>query len=272
MYNKGGYVDSPNKQGNLMNSPADGTKKRNSPLIPVTIRQLLNAQQTTPDVDDFYMANGQSLGRFYLVAQITSDVVEMSNNLNYKVDDGTGTIEVRIWVDQDGTDYASQKKHEWFLGVYVRIVGNLRAFSNIRRVVADHSLIPIVDYNELTHHFLEVVHYHVKTNGLKKGESNNFLSMKSDNNQQTYSSPYSKQQVQIVTSNNSLNELQQQINNLVSMNQGDRGFAIQDIVNTLTQDNLGDEVSIRKVVQYLIDEGHLYNTIDEEHVAVTIEF
>lgn len=40
-------------------------------------------------------------------------------------------------------------------GTYVRVIGNLKAFGT-KRSLQGFRLIPIVDFNELTHHFLEV--------------------------------------------------------------------------------------------------------------------
>lgn len=97
----------------------------------MTIRQLHTAQQITPDADDF-MLNGQPLGQITIIAQVckeyflphpTDEQILSSSptaaNLSYEVDDSTGTIDVRQWVDLgENSDYAP-KKDEWNRGMYL---------------------------------------------------------------------------------------------------------------------------------------------------------
>jgi len=270
--NRGFFNDtSPNKvfSPNNMNSPADGSsKKRNQPLLPVTIRQILNAQQITPESDDFLL-NGQPLNQVSIVGQIVN-VNPLATNLNYQVDDSTGTIDVRIWVDQEGMDYAHTVKDQWNQGVYVRIIGSLRSFQGKRSVVA-LPFILIEDFNELTHHLLEVIHLHLSfappTNKSLKREK--FAPSISHNS--ITSSSYSKQPQQSIVNSNAnsaLNELQSEIIQLVKSSQGEEaGHAIQDIVNTYR--DVKDESSVRKAIQFLMEEGYLYTTTDAEHVAIT---
>jgi len=271
---RAGFYDSPSKNFSPnTNSPSNidgGSKKRNQPLIPVTIRQLLHAEQITPDADDFLL-NGQSLGQVSVVAQIIH-ASALVTNLNYQIDDSTGTMDVRVWVDQEGTDYAHKKSHEWTQGVYVRVIGNLRSFNGKRSIVAVR-LMCIDDFNELIHHFLEVIHLTLSLTGRRnmKGSSG---SGGSGQTVSSGSSVYSKQQSSLNdnnNSNNTLNELQNEIIQLVVQNQGEdmAGVLRQEIVATCN--DIADEQTVLKAVQFLIDEGHLYTTTDEDHVAATGE-
>jgi len=125
-------------------------------LLPLTIRQLLTSVQS--HADDVFKVDGRELAQITIVGLIT-EVQEQSTFLNYTLDDGTGKIEVRLWLDQDDNDFTAQKS-AWREGVYVRVVGHLRSFNNKRSVVG-FRIQPIRDYNEITFHLLEVIYVHL---------------------------------------------------------------------------------------------------------------
>lgn len=96
--------------------------------------------------------------------------------MTYKLDDGTGTVEVKLWIDADtkdsmdmsdgdgygaggggagGTTKARVAENDW-----VRVWGRLRDFNNKRHVGA-HILRPIVDKMDIQHHLLEATYVHL---------------------------------------------------------------------------------------------------------------
>lgn len=84
-------------------------------------------------------------------------------HIQYKVDDGTGVIEVKKWTDeaqqeriQDGSMPNLPKQDE-----YVKVFGNLKEFNN-RRHVGAQFVRPISDFNEISHHFLEATLVHLQ--------------------------------------------------------------------------------------------------------------
>lgn len=94
------------------------------------------------------------------MAQVMSENPQMTT-LTYTVDDGTGTIDVRVYVDPEAQDdYVHQASAYWNQGKYYRVTGNLRSFAK-RRSLVTNRLIPIEDHNELVHHQLEVIHAHL---------------------------------------------------------------------------------------------------------------
>jgi len=139
-------------------------------LLPLTIRQLLTSAQS--HTDDIFKVDGRELAQITIVGLITS-VHEQSTFLNYWVDDGTGKIEVRLWLDQDDNDFTTQKS-AWREGVYVRVVGHLRSFNGVRSIVG-FRIQPIHDFNEITFHLLEVIYvhlYNIKTKATNPDTSN----------------------------------------------------------------------------------------------------
>ena len=101
------------------------------------------------------------------VGQIRN-ISTQTTNITYKLDDGTGTIEVKQWIDTDAVsnvmdtsnvpgNFSTPKlvENEW-----ARVWGRLKAFNNKRHVGA-HVIRPIADKMEITHHLLEATYVHL---------------------------------------------------------------------------------------------------------------
>lgn len=101
------------------------------------------------------------------VGQIRN-ISTQTTNITYKLDDGTGTIEVKQWIDTDAGSNAMDTsnvpgnssapkliENEW-----ARVWGRLKAFNN-RRHVGAHVIRPIADKMEITHHLLEATYVHL---------------------------------------------------------------------------------------------------------------
>ena len=82
----------------------------------------------------------------------------------YKLDDGTGTLEVKIWRDfdaQQAMEVDGQSKDSRLVeNAYAKVLGRLESF-NDRRHVAAHVIRPIMDYNEVAYHLLEATAVHL---------------------------------------------------------------------------------------------------------------
>ena len=79
----------------------------NNTLRPVTIRQLINAEQPHPDAE--FIVDGAELGQLTFVA-VVRNISRNATNIAYSVEDGTGQIEVRQWLDSSSDD--TQKASE----------------------------------------------------------------------------------------------------------------------------------------------------------------
>jgi len=129
-------------------------------LTPVSIRQLYNATQPIPD--DSFRVDGQELHQVKVVGYILS-VNPSTTNITLAIDDGSGKMEARMWVDPDDTsEFTINKRNSLREGIYVKIVGHMRSFQNKRSIYASH-IIPITDFNEVTYHFLEVMFVHLSS-------------------------------------------------------------------------------------------------------------
>ena len=144
------------------NSGPDGKAKntrQNQSLIPVTIKQLKNAV-AAPGGEQGFSIDGRDLHQVTFVGMILS-ADEQATNLQYTVEDGTDSIMVKMWIDSDADETMAERRAQWKEGKYVRVVGQLRAFNQVKNVVAYHISL-ITDFNEYTYHFIEAVHSHLK--------------------------------------------------------------------------------------------------------------
>ncbi|KAG0123711.1 hypothetical protein HOY82DRAFT_494964, partial [Tuber indicum] len=145
-------------QGGSQASPGGSASRGSrsaSTLRPVTIKQVLEATQPHPEAE--FKIDDVELTQLTLVAQIRA-VSEQATNHTYKMDDGTGTLEVKQWVEATAVpDGPSQKLQP---NQYVRVLGTLKAFGGKRHLGAHH-IRPITDFNEIHYHLLEATAIHL---------------------------------------------------------------------------------------------------------------
>lgn len=126
-------------------------------LRPVTIKQLLDAQQPHPDAD--FKIDGAELTQVTFVGQVRN-VSQQATNFTYKLDDGTGTIEVKQWIDADLAETGQQGKNRLQEDGYARVWGKLKSFNN-KRHVGSMVMRPVADFNEVQYHLLEATAVHL---------------------------------------------------------------------------------------------------------------
>lgn len=154
--NGGGFMP-----GSQNDSPGAKKSYGKDTLRPVTIKQLLDAHHPYTDADHF-MIDGEEATQVTFVGQVRN-ISQQTTNVTYKLDDGTGTIEVKVWVDMDALNNPEEGegKAKVVEQGYARVWGRLKVFGNKRHVGAN-VVRPIQDYNEIQYHLLEatVVHLH----------------------------------------------------------------------------------------------------------------
>jgi len=281
-------------------------------VLPVTVKQLLKALQKIQDEDSFTIDNTE-IDKIYIVGSIIS-VDTVSTSLNYVIDDGTGHIDVRVWLPNDNpSNYLNMKSSEWVAGSYVRAIGNLRVIKSKRTLVA-FRLIRIGDLNEITYHHLECIYAHLyniqgglmaNSGNMSPVKSNIFSSTTSFNNespkqQQMMSavklivnSPLPKQSqipnkaqatvkqtststtkypIQSASAKNDpqLSALQNSIMQVIRLKADPiNGLSLADLQKELKQDMGVKEDKVKVEIAWLMDLGHIFSTIDDEHFQVT---
>lgn len=115
---------------------------------------MLDAEEPFSGAD--FKIDGSPVTQITFVGQVRS-VNPQPTNITFKIDDGTGQIEVKKWIDADKQD---DPDPGYELDSYVRVWGRLKSFSNKRHVGA-HVIRPIADFNEVNYHLLEATYVHL---------------------------------------------------------------------------------------------------------------
>ncbi|KAJ6164683.1 Nucleic acid-binding OB-fold [Penicillium chermesinum] len=150
------------------NSPSGGKTgdRDNKTLRPVTIKQILDASSPYPEAP--YQIDGADVANVLFIGQVRN-ISAQSTNVTYKIDDGTGEVEVKKWVDSamadsmdtdEGTKGPGDGKNEVKLNGHARVFGAIKSFGN-KRYIGAHSVRPMTDINELNCHLLEATMVHL---------------------------------------------------------------------------------------------------------------
>ncbi|ORY65313.1 uncharacterized protein BCR38DRAFT_484754 [Pseudomassariella vexata] len=140
--------------GSQGGSQSAGKGYSDESLRPVTIKQIIDAHQAYPEapfrIDDIEVSQVTFVGMVRAISPQTT-------NTTFKLDDGTGMLEVKQWLDVDKQD---DSKPSFALDQYVRVWGRLKSFNNNRHVGA-HVIKPVTDFNEVNYHLLEATYVHL---------------------------------------------------------------------------------------------------------------
>ncbi|KAF2706639.1 replication protein A, subunit RPA32 [Pleomassaria siparia CBS 279.74] len=139
------------------NSPSGGKREfQQDSMRAVTIKQILEAE---PSGNSFNI-DGSSITNLTFVGQIRN-ISSQKTFTTYKLDDGTGSIEVKKWIDSNAAEEVDPVKSRLVEGSYCRAWGKLNSFGD-KRHVGVHNIRPVEDMNEVSYHLLEatVVHLH----------------------------------------------------------------------------------------------------------------
>ncbi|CAG8560646.1 11307_t:CDS:2 [Paraglomus brasilianum] len=260
---------------NLLNSPSSRqitSRSVKQSLRPVTIGQIMKAEE----YDKTLLIDEEEVSQIKLIANVCSVGVNASCT-TYILGDGTGTIKAKEWHADDESAF----KERIMVNTYVQIFGNLKA-TETERYVSIFQTRPVTDYNELTHHYLEVLSVHLSITRGSLPPPQQALPSSSFSGQSETSSlsylPYGMYSNNVPILNNDegfVSPLHKEIRRLVrqwantrnGLGESDDGMEINELVLRL-QSTYGRD-TVRDGVQWLINEGHLYTTMDEEHVRIT---
>jgi replication factor A2 len=228
-------------------------------LRPVTIKQILDAQVNN---DEFKIDNNP-ISQVTFVCQIRN-ISMQATNITYKVDDGTGSIEVKLWIDSDAPEQDSPTKSKLVENAYVRVWGKLKDFHN-RKHVGAQIIRPVEDMNEVSYHLLEatVVHLH-----FTKGPLNAKGGPNASGEQQQQTGAYGADASTTYVSGPNIagfsGPAKKVFAYLNTAPQSNEGLHQQEIAAALGIDT----ADVAKAGNELLDGGLIYTTVDEQTWAV----
>ncbi|KAM7372804.1 hypothetical protein PAMP_007701 [Pampus punctatissimus] len=229
-------------------------KRGSLEILPCTVSQLLTASHVSSD--SFAVCDWE-LHQVSIVGVIRG-LAPFVTNIQYSVDDMTGPpLNVKQWVNTEDCaprTFASP-------GMYVKVIGSLRNFKGQRSLLA-MDIRCINDLNEITSHMLEVVQAHIQL----------FRKMFDVNMNTTASSLCGRALTRGDKDSEGilprgLSTIQGQVLHVIrSFSLHDNGISFYDLNKQLDYLSMGD---IRASLAFLINEGHVFSTIDEHHFKST---
>ncbi|WVO18939.1 uncharacterized protein IAS62_000213 [Cryptococcus decagattii] len=250
----GGYVAGGSPYGS-QDSPSRKTRGGNQTIRPVTVKQILEAQQVHPDAD--FTIDGVDVAQVLLVGSVRN-MSTTATNVSYEIGDGTGYIDARVWLDSADDDSGKTTGVEQ--DHYVGLMGTIKVFGGKRHVSATH-IRPITDANEVQHHLLKALYVSLILRGGAPGNAPKAAGTRDDYNAgattgMTDQSAWSH-----------LEPLQRRILEVMSSEgQGnDDGVHVTHIIKFL---NGVDENDFTVALDWLTDNGYVYSTLDESHYQV----
>jgi replication factor A2 len=147
------------------NSPAGARSEAVATVRPVTIKQILDATQSYAGAS--YQIDGTDVDKIFVVGQVRN-ISAQSTKITFKIEDGTGEIEVQQFInmddnmDIDGSNPTAVPlgKSQVQLNGYARFFGRVVTTGNRRNVFSNFAR-PVTTVNEVHHHFLEATAIHL---------------------------------------------------------------------------------------------------------------
>lgn len=256
-FSGGGFVASQSTQLND-SSPAQTRSRETQGLIPVTVKQINEASHSGDEKSSFAI-NGVDLTNVTLVGMVF-EKSERNTDVNFILDDGTGRINCRRWVNDT---FDTKEMEEIQDGMYVRVYGNLKSFQGVKQLVA-FSVRPVTNFDEISFHFIDCIHNHLRTKlkveGITPASDSSLPRKNSSNGSQAPSSNpvYAQYSVDGLKDCDKLviDYLQQH-----SDMSDERGIHVEELAREL---KLPTE-KIMLSLKALGDDGLVYSTIDDFH-------
>ncbi|KAM4724999.1 replication protein A 32 kDa subunit-like [Anableps anableps] len=223
------------------------SKKAHLEIFPCTVSQLLAAAQVC---NDCFTVCDSELNQVSVVGLIRG-FAPFVTNVQYSVDDMTGPpLNVKLWVNIEDSTLLTVDSP----GTYVKVIGSLRSYSGQRSLLA-MNIRCIKDLNEITSHMLEVVQAHMQLFGkVFDMNMNTTVVPQPDWSSGTYPQGILP---------NGLSTVQGQVLHLIQAFSGhDEGISFHDLRRKLEYISMQN---IRSSLAFLINEGHIFSTIDEHH-------
>lgn len=231
-------------------------------LTPITASMAL---ATNPDESgSMQLTDGRKLYHVKLVGAVRS-VEDFSTNVVYEVEDGTGLVEVKQWLDENVNSAIQEMRKETLQdNIYVRIVGTIKEYDGKKTIMAD-TVRPLASGNQLAHHMLEVVYEAEKAKNKNNIVAPNNASGMMQGVGFGGNAAQQNRGAPLAATSGGGGGLRDSVLQYIQQ-QGDMteaGANLQECIRMLSGQH--SEGAIRKVIDDLAAEGHIYSTIDENN-------
>jgi len=233
-------------------SPPNSRARRNydeQTCLPITVCMALKAR----DMEGFAVLEDERKIHHVKIVAAIRGFQEHSSNLTFEVEDGTGLLNVKQWLDETAecsrkTELRKQVTHD---GIIVKVVGQLKLFDGQPLLLAD-SVRRLSSGNELAHHFLDVV----------------YTAEKQKRSSQIVQPTSLGTTIQSLASGNGGDQIHDAVQAHFKGNQTDAGSSVQEVV--LALQGRYNEAQVRAAIDYLSQDGTIYSTINEDYYKFAV--
>lgn len=203
-----------------------------------------------------------------IIGQVRN-ISSQSTNITYKIDDGTGEVEVKKWVDSATADSMEmdprkafgEGKNEIVTDGYVRVFGAIKSFGH-KRYIGAHSVRPVTDINELLCHVLEATAVHLFFTRGPPGAAGAGANGAARDALMGGADDYGAGQNRALAS---MSPLAKKVYNLLKTEpQDDTGLHMQQIASKLTL----PVTDVARAGEELLGAGVIFSTMDEQTWAI----
>ncbi|XP_028553704.1 replication protein A 32 kDa subunit A isoform X5 [Dendrobium catenatum] len=216
-------------------SPTKSQIRTPNTLIPMTAKQIIEAYHSSEDkpaiiVDGIELANVKLVG-------LVMNMMERDTEVSFTLDDGTGRIDFRRWANESSD-------------------------------TGDTAFIQLLtDFNDIVLHFLECIHIHlghIRVKGDTARMQMNINIGQSFSNGREYLAPFPNQFLAHSTMDGSGKDVYSLVLKMFqepAMLASEHGLHVDELFRRLGL----PKNQIMEAINYLVDVGHIYSTVDEYH-------
>ncbi|WOL19738.1 replication protein A 32 kDa subunit A-like isoform X1 [Canna indica] len=236
-------------------SPAKNRGPQGS--VPLTAKQITGAYHSSDDkyaisLDGVDATNVRLLG-------LVMNKVERVTDVSFTLNDGTGQIDINRWVNEvsDANEVEAIQN-----GIYVKVHGHLKGFQSKKHAFA-FSVRPVVDFNEIVLHYIECIYAHIEIKKVKI-QTHASLASSFSNGANGYQVPLIQQFSAHVGTGGSGNNIHNMVLGVFqepTILAREHGLHIDEVVRKLGIPNN----IIMDAINFHVNVGHIYSTIDEYH-------
>ncbi|KAL0273967.1 UNVERIFIED_CONTAM: hypothetical protein PYX00_006516 [Menopon gallinae] len=216
-------------------------------LCPVTIRQILEAPEEGLQIGNFTASMVTLCG-------VVIAVKSSPTRITFSFSDDTGTIDCLEWLDVD-ENVQTKEEVNVVPNMYYQVFGCLKPINKVRKIMV-FKIIPIENFNEYAAFLAEVIcanQYAEKINQMPP-------------------TPMIQDNSSSISNNTSYNDhgtaftpVQQAILAEIKANKSPGGWNKKES----KLNNMFFKKQIEDAVDFLVSEGHIYSTVDDNHYRTT---
>ncbi|KZP00509.1 replication protein A, subunit RPA32 [Calocera viscosa TUFC12733] len=258
----GGFV--PKSPYGSQESPSGGGGRKTGmhSLRPVTIKQIMESSQAFTEAE--WQIDGHDVPSVTFVAQVRNKA-QQATNTAFSLEDGTGHIDARLWADSNDPDSAAGGEIE--NDMWVRAQGTIKQFNGKKHVAAQR-VRPLTDKLEVYYHYCEALAVHLElTKGPAKANGTAANGPAPTNGSANVHSDYAMGGGGGGGGSNDYSHmppLDRAIMQFIESSGNSDGCHLTAISRAVGRTGATAE-QINVALERLSDDGHVYNTLDENH-------